>query len=107
MDNFIVKLGSLTYGKNSFSFEIKDQFFETFTFSDLKSGNISAIATLDKDGENLTLNLKIKGKINQLSCDICTDELSVQISGNTNIIIKILITFNMPSIASEKNTFII
>lgn len=88
MHNFTVKLGPITNGKNSFSFEVEDQFFEAFTFSDVKHANISAVATLDKDGENISLNLTIDGQINQLACDICTDELSVQISGETNIIIK-------------------
>ena len=88
MHNFTVKLGSITNGKNSFSFEIEDQFFEAFTFSDLEHANISAIARLDKDGENISLNLTIDGQINQLACDICTDELSVKISGETNVIIK-------------------
>ena len=88
MNNFTVKLGSITNGKNSFSFEIKDQFFESFTFSDIEHANISAIVTLIKDGENISLNLIIKGEINQLACDICTDELSVKISGETNVMIK-------------------
>jgi uncharacterized metal-binding protein YceD (DUF177 family) len=88
MNNFTVKLGTITTGKNSFSFEIKDQFFEAFTFSDVEHADISAIATLNKDGDNISLNLIIDGQINQLACDICTDELSVKISGETNVIIK-------------------
>ncbi|MEC9209279.1 MAG: DUF177 domain-containing protein [Bacteroidota bacterium] len=88
MHNFTIKLGSITNGKNSFSFEIEDQFFEAFTFSDVEHANISAIATLDKDGENISLNLTVDGQINQLACDICTDELSVQVSGETDVIIK-------------------
>jgi len=90
MNDFTVKLGSIASdtGKKSFSFEIKDAFFEAFAFSDIKHVDISARATLDKDGDNIELNLMIKGQINQLACDICTDELSVEISGETNIIIK-------------------
>jgi len=88
MHDFTIKLGAITNGKNSFSFEIKDQFFESFTFSDIEHANISAIVTLIKDGENISLNLIIKGEINQLACDICTDELSVKISGETNVMIK-------------------
>ena len=88
MNDFTVKLGSITNGKNYFSFEIKDQFFEAFTFSDVEHANISAVGILDKDGENISLNLIIDGEINQLACDICTDELSVKISGETNVIIK-------------------
>ena len=88
MNDFTVNLGGITTGETSFSFEIKDQFFESFTFSDIEHANISAIVTLIKDGENISLNLIIKGEINQLACDICTDELSVKISGETNVMIK-------------------
>ena len=88
MHDFTIKLGAITNGKNSFSFEIKDQFFEAFTFSDIVHANISAIAILDKDGENILLNLIIDGQINQLACDICIDELCLKISAETNVIIK-------------------
>ena len=88
MNDFTVKLGSITNGNNSFSFDIKDQFFESFTFSDVEHADISAIATLCKDGKSISLNLIIDGKINQLACDICTDKLSVKINGELNLIIK-------------------
>ena len=88
MNNFTVKLGSITTGENSFSFKIKDPFFEAFTFSDIEHADISAIAKLDKDSDNISLNLIIDGQINHLACDICTDELSVKISAETNIVIK-------------------
>ena len=87
MNDFIVKLGSIT-NKNCLSFKIKDEFFEAFTYSDIEHAEISAVATLEKNGENISLNLKIEGKKNQLPCDICTDELSVIISGEANVIIK-------------------
>jgi uncharacterized metal-binding protein YceD (DUF177 family) len=88
MNDFTVKLGSITTGKNSFSFEIKDSFFEAFTFSDIEHADISAIAKLDKDGDTISLNLIIDGQINHLACDICTDELSVKISAEANVVIK-------------------
>ena len=88
MNDFTVTLGSINSGENTFFFEINDSFFEGFAFSELKHGNISAIAKLNKDGENIALNLIINGEIARLPCDICTDELSVQISAETNIIIK-------------------
>ena len=48
MNDFTVKLGQITTGKNSFCFEVKDQFFEAFNFSDFEHANITAIATLTK-----------------------------------------------------------
>ena len=88
MNDFTIKLGSLTNGKNKFSFEIKDQFFEDFTFHELKYADISAIALLEKDGEKISLNIAIKGMLNRLSCDICTEELSMPISAETDLVIK-------------------
>ena len=88
MHDFIVKLGTITSEKKSFSFDVRDSFFEAFSFSELKHANLSAIATLDKDGENILLNLKIIGQINQLDCDICAYKLSIPISAETNLIIK-------------------
>jgi len=89
MNDYKIKLGGITNGKNSFSFEIKDQFFEAFTLSDVEHAEIIATALLDKDGEKLALTLTIDGKINKLLCDICTEEISVNITAETNVIIKI------------------
>lgn len=88
MNDFTVKLGAINTGENYFSFDITDQFFEAFTFPGVEHVDISAIATLNKQGENISLNLMINGQINQLACDICTDELSMEITGATNVIIK-------------------
>ena len=89
MNAYKIKLGSITNGKNSFSFEIKDQFFEAFTLSDVEHAEIIATALLDKDGEKLALTLTIDGKINKLLCDICTEEISINITAEINVLIKI------------------
>ena len=36
MNIFTIKLGSITNGKNLFSYVIKDQFFEEFEFTEVK-----------------------------------------------------------------------
>ncbi len=88
MNDFTVKLKAITTGTNSFPFEIKDSFFEAFPFSDVEHADICAIATLDKDGDNISLNLTLDGQINELACDICTDQVSVKIAAETKLIIK-------------------
>ena len=55
MNDFTVNLEIITTDEKSFSFEIKDQFFEAFTFSEVEHANISAIAKLNKDGDNISL----------------------------------------------------
>ena len=88
MNNFTVNLGSINAGVNSFDFKIEDKFFEAFTFSDIKHGDISAVATFIKDGQNISMTLIVKGQINQLNCDICADHLSICISAAADFIIK-------------------
>ena len=88
MKDYKITLGGITNGKHSFSFEIKDQFFEAFTLSDVKHAEIIATAVLDKDGGKLILTLILDGKINKLLCDICAEEISVNIVSETNVIIK-------------------
>jgi uncharacterized metal-binding protein YceD (DUF177 family) len=89
MNDFTIKLGVITNGENSFSFDIKDQFFEAFTMSDVECAEIKATALLDKDGDKLKLHLTIEGLVNNLLCDICTDEISVNINAETDVIIKV------------------
>ena len=88
MNDFKIKLGAINGGENYFLFEIKDQFFEEFILSDVEHANIKATAFLDKEGDRLGLTLTIDGKINKLLCDICTDEISVDITAMTKVIIK-------------------
>ena len=88
MNDFKIKLGAINGGENYFLFEIKDQFFEEFILSDVEYANIKATALLDKEGDRLGLTLTIDGKINKLLCDICTDEISVNITAKTKVIIK-------------------
>jgi uncharacterized protein len=88
MDDFKIKLGAINGGENCFLFEIKDQFFEEFTLSDVEHANITATALLDREGDRLVLALTLDGKINKLPCDICTDEISVDIIAETKLIIR-------------------
>jgi len=88
MSDFKINLGAITNGKNQFSFKIEDPFFEAYTLSDVKHADITATALLKKNSEDLTLQLSIDGKINKLLCDICAEELSVDISVDTKVIIK-------------------
>ena len=87
MNEYKIKLGSLTNGKNSFLFSIKDEFFESFTLSDVEYAEIIATAIVKKDNTKLALILQINGTINKLLCDICAEEISISIKASTNVII--------------------
>ena len=87
MNHYKIKLGGITNGKNSFSFEIKDQFFDAFTLSDVEHAEVIATALLNKNGNKLALTLQIEGAINKLLCDICTEEISINIKAVANVIV--------------------
>ena len=87
MNDYKIKLGGITNGNNTFSFEIKDQFFDAFTLSDVEHAKILATALLNKDGNKLALTLQINGTINKLLCDICTEEISISIKAAANLIV--------------------
>ena len=87
MNGYKIKLGSITNGKNSFSFEIKDQFFEAFTLSDVEHAEIIVTALVNKDGDKLVLTLQIDGTINKLLCDICAEEISINIKAVADLIV--------------------
>ena len=87
MNEYKIQLGEITNGKNSFSFEIKDQFFDAFTLSDVEHAEVIATALLNKNGNKLALTLQIEGAINKLLCDICTEEISINIKAVANVIV--------------------
>lgn len=88
MNQYEIKLGGITNGKNTFSFEIRDLFFESFEMSDVKHAAINVTAIIEKDVSNLTLDLYIEGKINKLLCDVCIEDISINIKAETSVIIK-------------------
>lgn len=88
MDDFKIKLGVLTGSKNSFSFEIKDEFFEAFAENEIKTASIFAQAEIKKEVDSTHLSVIISGTVHHLLCDICAEEISVEISNNTTVLIK-------------------
>jgi uncharacterized metal-binding protein YceD (DUF177 family) len=88
MNKYEIKLGGITNGKNIFLFEIRDSFFESFDLSDVKYAEINVTAVIEKDVSNLILDLHLEGKINKLLCDICIEDISIEIKAETSIVIK-------------------
>ena len=88
MNEYKIKLGQITNGENSFTFEISESFFDAFPLSEVKHAEVFAIALIKKEAKDLTLTLSIKGKIDKLLCDICAEEMSINIKSSTTVFIK-------------------
>ena len=88
MDYYKIKLTGIKDGVYSNSFEIRDEFFETFSQTEISSADIIAKTCLIKKDKKTTLEVEINGVINKIPCDICTEEIQVPISSKTSSIIQ-------------------
>ena len=88
MNEYNITIGGIEEGNHSFIFDIKDSFFKAFSQSEVKSANIVATVLLEKEDNKLALCIQLSGKVNHLLCDICAEEISIDISSNTKMIIK-------------------
>lgn len=75
-------------GIHSFTFDIRDSFFTAFSHSEVRCANINANVFLKKEINKLVLGIELSGKVNHLLCDICAEDISVDISSITKMIIK-------------------
>lgn len=88
MNEYRITIGGIEEGIHSYTFDIKDSFFKTFSQSEVKCANIIATVLLEKTNNKLALSIDLNGSINHLLCDICAEELSVDISSITKMMIK-------------------
>ena len=88
MNEFRIKLGSLSNGTNSFLFKINKTFFEEFPLSEVKNTSILAKAIIKKENKNFKLKLVLEGFIYNMLCDICAEDLTLEFKATTNAIIQ-------------------
>ena len=84
---YSINISSLSEGDHSFDYHIDNKFFEEFEKSLIKDGNISAKVMLSKYPNLLNLSMHVKGTI-QTACDICAEDLDLEIEGEENLVVK-------------------
>ena len=88
MNEYRITIGGIEEGIHSFTFDIKDSFFKAFSQSEVRHANIIATVLLERENNKLALSIELNGRINHLLCDICAEDLSVDISSITKMMIK-------------------
>jgi len=83
----IIPFSSLKDGFHHFEFEIDNKFFEQFEYSIIKDGEVEIKIEFEKRKTFFKLHFNIEGAIHSL-CDRCSDELSIAINGEENLIVK-------------------
>ena len=87
LNRFAIPFVSLKEGTHEFDYEIDDMFFDNFEFSEISKGKLNVDVVLEKQSSMLILNFNIKGFV-IVECDICLDELKLDIETNNNLFIK-------------------
>ena len=83
----MIPFTGLSLGGHDFQFEVRDEFFEHFEYSELEHADIKVNVLLDKQPAMLTLDFDIKGNVDFI-CDRCQESYSREISGTERLIVK-------------------
>lgn len=87
LKQFIIVFRSLGIGNHNFNYDINDEFFDCFEFSEIKKGKLKVDVTLEKQERMLIFNFKINGFVN-IVCDRCLEYYDQSISGEKILIVK-------------------
>ncbi|MRJ07864.1 DUF177 domain-containing protein [Ornithobacterium rhinotracheale] len=86
--NYDVQFSGLKEGEHQFKFEIKQSFFDLFTFEqEFQKPNIQVDLNLIKKSTFLELQFKLNGEV-ELICDITNEPYTQPIDGEMEIVVK-------------------
>jgi uncharacterized protein len=87
MKHFIIPFSGLKAGNHPFTFEIEDEFFEHFEYSEIKKGKVNVACMLDKQARMMVLYFDLSGKLT-VPCDRCGEEFDLPVEGSQKLIVK-------------------
>ena len=88
MNEYKIKLNGLKDGSYSNSFTIRGEFFEAFNTSEIKFVDIDIDTMLKVENKRFDLQIKSKGIVKSIACDICTEKIDVPVASELNYIVK-------------------
>ena len=88
MNEYKIKLNGLKDGSYSNSFTIRGEFFEAFNTSEIKFVDIDIDTMLKVENKRFDLQIKSKGIVKDIACDICTEKIDVPVASELNYIVK-------------------
>ena len=88
MNEYKIKLNGLKDGSYSNSFTIRREFFEAFNTSEIKFVDIDIDTMLKVENKRFDLQIKSKGIVKDIACDICTEKIDVPVTSELNYIVK-------------------
>ncbi len=87
LNHFSLPLKGLKNGKHNYTFQVDEDFFESFDNAPVASGSLIVTAELNKQSNHLELLFHHKGTV-RTECDRCTAEIDLPVEGTNELIVK-------------------
>lgn len=87
LKNFVIPFVGLSTGEHLFEYDIDDEFFASFEFSEIQRAKVRVNITLDKSERMMVLNFYMVGTL-EVTCSRCAGEFDLPIEGEEILYIK-------------------
>ena len=86
-NEYKIKFTGLKDGLHTFTYNIGNEFFEQFEFTDVKGANVVVEVSLNKQPTMMIADFNLSGEVD-LMCDRCTDNVAIPIESDEELIYK-------------------
>lgn len=86
-NDFLIQFSGLKLGKHEFEYQVNNQFFEAFEYTEFLSSDIKVTAVIDKKSTFMELHLLHKGNV-EVPCDLTNEYFNLPIKGKLFLVIK-------------------
>ncbi|KQC32331.1 DNA-binding protein [Nonlabens sp. YIK11] len=93
LKEFKIAFAGLKQGKHEFSFELDNEFFESFGYDEFNSAAVIADVELDKRSTLMDLHLVGSGSVN-VNCDVTNEPFDMPVEATMDIVVKFGERFN-------------
>ena len=87
MKQFVIPFSGLKLGNHEYEFDLVDEFFENFEYSDIRQGKVTIRCLLERHERMLVFHFNIQGTV-KVPCDRCLEEFDQEIDGEQRFIVK-------------------
>ncbi len=93
LKEFNIAFAGLKQGQHEFSFELNNEFFESFGYDEFNAANVTVDLVLDKRSTLMDLHLEGGGTVN-VNCDVTNEPFDLPIDASMKLVIKFGDHFN-------------
>jgi uncharacterized protein len=84
---FSIPISGLKEGHYSFGFEINNKFFDLFKESEIKEGELTAVAEIEKGSSLIEMEIAISGTV-RICCDRCLEIFDQKVESENELLVK-------------------